>query len=118
VEGKRAWSLGELPDPPEHDGLVRLLGPYDPLLQGRDRQVLVPDKARHKALWPTLGRPGAVLVGAEIVGVWRPKAAGKKFSLRLDTWSPLSRQVQSQVEEQAALLSEHRGLAFGGVLAD
>jgi hypothetical protein len=118
VEGKRAWALGELPDPPAPEGRVWLLGPFDPLLQGRDRHVLVPDKTRHKTLWPTLGRPGAVLAGPEIVGVWRPKAAGKKFSLRLDAWAPLTRQVRSQVEEQAALLAEHRGLTFAGVVTD
>ena len=116
VNGKRAWSLGE-PSPPAVDAeLVRLLGPYDLLLQGRDRQVLVTDKAHHKALWPTLGRPGAVLVGPQIVGLWRPKATGVKFRVRLTTWSPLSRAVRSRVEEQAAALAQHRGLTFAGLI--
>jgi hypothetical protein len=94
--------------------VVRLLGPFDLMLQARDRHRLVPDAARHKQLWPTLGRPGAVLVDADIVGTWRPQAAGRKFSVRLDVWQPLSRSVRAAVEEQAARLSAHRHLAFQG----
>jgi hypothetical protein len=116
VDGKRAWSLGEPPDVSVGPELVRLLGPFDLLLQGRDRHVLVSEKAHHKALWPTLGRPGAVLVGPEIVGAWRPKAAGKKFTVRLNAWAPLSRPVRSRLEEQAAGLAVHRGLTFAGLI--
>jgi hypothetical protein len=117
VEGKKAWALGE-PEVAGEEGLVRLLGGYDLLLQGRDRSLLVPDKSRHRALWPTLGRPGAVLVGATIAGIWRPKATGKKFTLRLGAWSPLSKPVRAGIEEQAAALAEHRGLTFAGVVEE
>jgi hypothetical protein len=117
VEGRKAWSLGE-PEVAVEEDLVRLLGGYDLLLQGRDRSLLVPDKSRHKALWPTLGRPGAVLVGAGIAGIWRPKATGKKFTLRLTAWSPLSQQVRARIEEQAAALAEHRGLTFVGAVEE
>ena len=82
VAGAERWWLGgEAPKPDA--GLVRLLGGFDLLLQGRDRDLLVPDTSRHKALWPALGRPGAVLVGTDIVGTWRPKTSGKRFTLRL-----------------------------------
>lgn len=60
---------------------TRLLGPFDLFLQARDRPTLVPDAAHAKALWPVLGRPGAVLVGSEIVGLWRPRKAGKTFTV-------------------------------------
>ncbi|MET1006099.1 MAG: winged helix DNA-binding domain-containing protein [Propionibacteriaceae bacterium] len=118
VEGAKAWTLGEPDGAPVDSTLVRLLGPYDLLLQGRDRHVLVSDKAHHKALWPTIGRPGAVLSGTEIIGTWRPKASGSKFSVRLDTWVSASKAVRARIEEQAALLAAHRGLTFAGLLTD
>ena len=66
----------------ESSGVVRLLGPFDLFLQGRDRDLVVPDPAARKDLWRTLGRPGAVLAGDEIVGSWRPRASGKEAQAR------------------------------------
>jgi hypothetical protein len=116
VDGHRAWSLGDFQPVAVADDLVRLLGPYDLLLQGRDRQLLVTDRSLHKALWPSLGRPGAVLVGSEIVGTWRPKASGKRFSVRVELWTRPGAAARARIEEQAALLAQHRGLTFAGVL--
>jgi hypothetical protein len=115
VDGRRAWSLGELPDVSVDPGLVRLLGPFDLLLQGKDREVLVTDRDRARTLWPTLGRPGAVLSGTRIVGAWRPKASGRKLALRLDAWESIGAGLRSGIEEQAAALAGHRGLTFAGV---
>ena len=118
VGGRKAWMLpaGEAAEVPAD--LVRLLGPFDPLLQGRDRDVLVPERARHKALWPALGRPGAVLVGTELVGTWRPRAAGRRLTVRLDLWRPLTRSTRELVEQQAERLAAHRGLGLGGIEED
>jgi hypothetical protein len=112
VEGKEAWALPGLPEPAQTDGLARLLGPFDLWLQVRDREVLVPDRSRHKALWPTIGRPGAVLVGTEIVGTWRPKASGRKLALTVDAWRTLSGVVRDLVAEQAERLAAHRGVTL------
>ncbi|SDT38937.1 Winged helix DNA-binding domain-containing protein [Friedmanniella luteola] len=117
VDGRRAWVL------PDDEGdtaaapadLVRLLGPFDLLLQGRDRSLLVPDRGRHKALWPTLGRPGAVLVGTDVVGTWRPRASGAKLALRLELWQPLPPAARARVDEEAERLAAHRGLRLAGV---
>lgn len=115
VAGTAAWLLpGAETDPPPTD-LVRLLGPFDLLLQGRDRTLLVPDTTRHKSLWPTIGRPGAVLVGTEIVGTWRPKAAGRKMSLTVETWQPLTAAQRVRVEEEAERLAAHRGVSLTAV---
>ncbi|MDM7832084.1 DNA glycosylase AlkZ-like family protein [Cellulomonas edaphi] len=116
VEGAPRWFLE--PDlaalraaaPPAGRGVVRLLGPYDLFLQGRDRDVLVPDVSRHKGLWPTLGRPGAVLAGGELVGTWRPRATGDRLALELDEWVPWDRATRAAVEEQHERLAEFRGV--------
>jgi hypothetical protein len=118
VEGKRAWALGEVPGTAPASDLVRLLGPFDLLLQGKDRALLVPDRSQHKALWPILGRPGAILSGTDIIGGWRPKTTGKNFTVRIDLWTPPHRAVQERIEEQASLLAAHRGLAFAGLTTD
>ena len=54
-----AGFLDSAAEPPD-ERTVRLVGPYELSLQARDRELLVPDVARHKALWPVLGRPGGV----------------------------------------------------------
>jgi hypothetical protein len=41
------------------------------LLQGADRELLVPDADRRRALWTTRVWPGGVLVEGELVGTWR-----------------------------------------------
>jgi hypothetical protein len=92
------------------DRVVRLLGPYDLLLQGRDREVLVPDPARRKALWPVLGRPGAVLAGGELVGTWRPRAKGRRLALELDPWVPWDAPLEAAVADEHARLAAFRGV--------
>jgi hypothetical protein len=114
VDGAKAWMLGEPAEPPALDQ-VRLLGGFDLFLQAKDRQRIVPDTTRHKALWPVLGRPGAVLHGAEVIGTWRPKAVGRCFTLRLELWAPVSRGVRGRIEIEAERLAAHRGLRLAGV---
>jgi hypothetical protein len=41
------------------------------LLQGRDRELLVPATARRSELWTSRVWPGAVLVDGEVAGIWR-----------------------------------------------
>jgi hypothetical protein len=115
VEGRRAWVLPDAAAAAAPADLVRLLGPYDLLLQGRDRDLLLPDTRAHKALWPTIGRPGAVLVGTELVGTWRPRAAGQRLTVRLDLWRPLSPPVRARVAEEAERLAAHRGAQLAGL---
>ncbi|GAA2524723.1 crosslink repair DNA glycosylase YcaQ family protein [Pilimelia columellifera subsp. columellifera] len=96
-------------------GVARLVGPYDAYLQGRDRSVLVPDTTRHKALWPVLGRPGAVLVDGEVAGVWRPRSSGGKLSLRVELWTPLRPPARKSLSAEAERLATHRGCALSSV---
>jgi len=116
VAGTRAGMLdadvAALEDPP-HEPLVRLLGPYDLFLQGHDRALVVPDKTRHKALWQSIGRPGAVLADGEIVGTWRPRAKGKQLALELDEWVPWTSRTKAAVGVEHERLAQFRGATPG-----
>jgi hypothetical protein len=68
------------------------------LLQGADRELLVPDADRRSALWTSRVWPGAVLVAGEIVGVWRRANA----NLTIEPWRRLSSAERTAVEEEAA----------------
>ena len=118
VHDRQGWVLGEVSGL-EHDReLLRLLGGFDLFLQGKDRDLIVPDGSRHKQLWPILGRPGAVLSGSEIIGTWRPKTAGSEFTLRLSLWAPLSKRIRKHLEIEAERLAAHRGLALASIVEE
>jgi hypothetical protein len=70
------------------------------LLQGADRELLVPEPDRRAALWTSRVWPGALLVGGEIVGTWR-RDGGR---ITIETWRRLSRTEASNVEAEAASL--------------
>ena len=104
--------------PGADEGVVRLLGPYDPFLQGRDREVLVPDARRRKELWPVLGRPGAVVAEGELVAAWRPTTKGGSFTLRLAPWERLTKVRRAQISGEAERLATFRGLSLAAVVDD
>jgi len=70
------------------------------LLQGRDRELLVPDASRRGALWTSRVWPGGVLVDGEIVGTWR-RALG---TVTIQAWRRLSRAAREAVEAEAECL--------------
>jgi len=70
------------------------------LLQGADRELLVPEADRRAALWTPRVWPGALLVEGEIVGTWR-RAQG---TVTIETWRRLSRAERDAVEAEAASL--------------
>jgi hypothetical protein len=70
------------------------------LLQGTDRELLVPDAAQRAALWTSRVWPGAVLVGGEIVGTWRRANA----DMTVQSWRRLARAESAAVEAEAASL--------------
>lgn len=111
VDGATAWMLGDLL---AAEPVVRLLGPYDLLAQGGDRPLLVPEAAHRKLLWPTLGRPGPLLAGGEIVGAWRPRAKGGTLDVDVELWRARTA-TKSAIGEQAERLAAYRGLGLGSV---
>ncbi len=68
------------------------------LLQGADRELLVPDADHRRELWTPRVWPGAVLVDGEIVGTWRRAQA----DLTIESWRRLSRAEREAVEAEAA----------------
>jgi hypothetical protein len=81
---------------------ARLLPSGDPfyLLQGRDRELLVPDPRRRAALWTSRVWPGAVLVDGDIVGTWRRS----KAVVTVAPWRRLTAEERIAVEAEAASL--------------
>ncbi len=112
VDGRRcaipAGALAALENPPEPD-VVRLLPPRDPLVQARDRALLVPDPAHRKEVWKVLGNPGTILADGEIAGVWRSRKSGSRMELTLTELLPLSARVRAAVEAEADRLRVARG---------
>ena len=118
VDGERRWLLAEDADrveevPPAAG--VSLLGPFDPFLQARDRPLLADDPARAKALWPVLGRPGAVLADGEVAGTWRPRKTGSTLTVAVELWTPVPHEA---VTEAAERLAAFRGVSLRDVHID
>jgi DNA glycosylase AlkZ-like len=67
------------------------------LLQGGDRELLVPDPRRRPLLWTPRVWPGAVLVEGEVAGTWRRAGA----VVAIQTWRRLSAAARDAVELEA-----------------
>lgn len=115
VEGRPAFV-----EPRDHDTLrsppappaVLLLPPSDPLLQARDRDLLVPDRAHRDALFPALGRPGALVVDGDIIGTWRArKASTKRLDISVAPFRRLPKARHGGLEHEAARIAASRGHA-------
>lgn len=70
------------------------------LLQGADRELLVPEADQRRALWTPRVWPGAVLVGGDLVGTWR-RAETK---VTIQPWGRLSPAERDAVEAEAESL--------------
>lgn len=119
VDGEKRWildqDLAELRTGSSSTGTVRLAGPYDPYLQVRDRDLLVPSEAKRKTVWPVLGRPGAVLIDGDIAATWRPRTSSKKLKLEVNTWRRLTKAEGDALDTEAERLAAFRGVEFAGL---
>jgi hypothetical protein len=70
------------------------------LLQGEDRELLVPDAGQRSRLWTSRVWPGAVLLDGEIVGTWRRS----EHKLTVHPWRALTGADRTRVEGEAAAL--------------
>jgi hypothetical protein len=101
-----AWLLVE--DEPEMraaetiDAPARLLPSGDAyfLLDGAERELLVPRAEHRERLWTPRVWPGALLVEGEIRGTWRRA----QHTVRVETWTRLSQAARDAVETEARAL--------------
>ena len=100
------WLLAEdeaaLRAPDLVDAPARLLPSGDAyfLLDGAERELLVPRPEQRELLWTSRVWPGALLVEGEIRGTWRRA----QHTVRVETWGRLSRGARAAVETEAATL--------------
>jgi hypothetical protein len=100
------WLLAEdeaeIRAPERPDAPARLLPSGDAyfLLDGKERELLVPRADQRARLWTSRVWPGALLVEGEIRGTWR--RAG--HIVRAETWARLSSKAREAVEAEAAAL--------------
>jgi len=92
-------SFRAAPDAPD---AVRLLPSGDAyyLLQGRERELLVPGAEHRPLLWTSRVWPGAVVVGGDVVGTWRRADR----TVAVSPWQPMRPAVRAAVEAEAASL--------------
>ncbi len=113
LDGIKAWlpeeDVDDLLAAEPTTGLVRLLPRSDPWLLARDRTLTVPDPAVRKVLWPAIGWPGGVLVDGEIAAAWRTRAKGKRISLEIEPFTPLSAKTKKAIEAESAIVAASRG---------
>lgn len=109
--GRRAWILTEdldaLESPPQATG-VRLLPPGDPYTQMRDRATIVA-REHQRAVWSTVGSPGALLVDGRIVGAWRPRKRGSRLTVTITPFDTLRARHRRALEEEAEQIAPLRG---------
>ncbi len=114
LAGRTAWlhqrDVPRFASPPTPEG-IRLLPPHDPLLQLRDRALLVPDRGLHRRIWRAAGSPGVVLAGGQVVATWRARKAGRRLRLAVEPCAPLAQALRSDIEGEAAALAPFRGCA-------
>ncbi|HEX6761898.1 MAG TPA: crosslink repair DNA glycosylase YcaQ family protein [Gaiellaceae bacterium] len=70
------------------------------LLDGAERELLVPQADRRLLLWTPRVWPGALLVDGEIRGTWRRA----QHTVRIEPWIRFSRAARAAVEAEAAAL--------------
>jgi DNA glycosylase AlkZ-like len=70
------------------------------LLDGAERELLVPREDQRQRLWTSRVWPGALLVKGEIRGTWRRA----HHTVRIDAWARLSRETRDAIEAEANAL--------------
>jgi Winged helix DNA-binding domain len=56
-----------------------------------------------------LGAPGGLLVGGEVAGTWRSRAAGRRLDVEVTPFGRLPASARAAVEDEAELVAAARG---------
>ena len=115
LDGKRRWVLSkdlDLLSQGEEGERLLLLGPHDPYLDLRDRDLILPDKARQRQVWKTVGNPGAVLLGGRVIGFWTVRTRGDKLDAAVTLFEALEPAQRARLEELASSYAAFRGSAL------
>jgi hypothetical protein len=117
-DGRRALMLAADADalaaPPAASG-VRLLPPFDPYLDQRDRATLFPDPELRARARTGIGNPGAVLVDGDVAGLWRPQKKGKKLVVTVEPVTKAARRAAAAIDAEAELIAPQRGCSTAEV---
>jgi winged helix DNA-binding protein len=112
LDGRRALMLAadadRLAEPPAASG-VRLLPPFDPYLDQRDRETLFPDPELRARARTGIGNPGVVLVDGCVAGLWRPQKKGKRLVVTVEPVGKATRGAADALAAEAELIARHRG---------
>ncbi|MGI6069014.1 MAG: winged helix DNA-binding domain-containing protein [Blautia sp.] len=93
-----------------------LLGPHDPYLDIKDRDILLSNKALQKQIWKTVGNPGAVLKSGQIIGSWKSKIQKEKIAFTITLFEPLGSMDQNTLKNLAEEYAAFRQLHPSNIL--
>lgn len=116
VEGKRRYLLAEDLDALRAaDGSgqgLRLLGAHDPYLDLRDREIVLPDTRRQRAVWKTVANPGAIVRDGRIIGTWKSRTVRGTMSIAMAVWETLTRGERAALGDLAQAYAAFRERAL------
>jgi hypothetical protein len=112
LDGRRGLLLaadaGALESPPQASG-VRLLPPFDPYLDQRDRATLFSDPELRARARTGIGNPGVVLVDGAVAGLWRPQKKGRRLIVTVEPVAHAARRAAAALKAEAQVVAPHRG---------
>lgn len=112
--GRKGWVLTAdlesfLGEPPAQHPL-RLLGPHDPYLDLRDKELICPDRSLQLQVWRTTVNPGVVLLDGQVVGTWEQATQADRLTVRCRLVRPLDavhvEAIRAEAEGLAAFRSK------------